>query len=162
MRIGYLIKLVCILAVLILLVSIIAEASYNRHSSSLLIPTKYRFMLNEMAGPNSTPLVVASAPPTSPVRVGPVVTRIPEPVSTRVSYAATQSGTPFVGDDETAPLGSPVPFQFPYSDDDSLGVGSVQTNFDVYIEEPGRIIENREKYSARGLFDFHAFHEYTG
>jgi len=129
------------------------------HQPTLIIPTKYRYLLSDLAVGDSLPPV--PVPTTPPVPVSPA-TPAPTPVPTIEPDQGTSPSpaTPVVvagaetEAEEQARLASLVPSRS-YS---GFGRGSVSTYFDVNFEEQGRRIDNRERLTARGLFDVHVTH----
>lgn len=111
-------------------------------TSTQVIPTKYR-LLQVMIEEESQvkDIQAVSNPVILPEREG--------------SHNAVQMSSESAG---TSDLSANVQPDTSYQ---GMGRGFVQTNFDVNMVDQGKRVENREKLTARGLFNVHVVHEFN-
>ena len=145
MRSNKLLSLVFFLSVFAGLLFVPVCADNENHTPTMIIPTKFRYLMLDMAqtavsGP------APAAPPMTPVPTIPPIDISPAPV------VAEDSGM-----DEEALLAELSADQ----SNGGYGRGFVQTNFDVNFQDPGQKIDNRERLTARGLFNIHVAHEFN-
>ena len=112
------------------------------HQPTLIIPTKFRFLLLDMAQ-----AVVPAPPPAEPVQ--PALQ--PE---VQAPLPAAEAESRMSEEEYLASLK-------PGLSSAGMGRGFVQTNFDVSFQVPGGKIDNRERLTARGLFDVHVAHGFS-
>ena len=110
----------------------------------MIIPTKFRYLMLDMAQAAVSKPAPASLMTTVPTL--PPVDVSPAPVAAEAS-----------GMDEEALLAELSADQ----SNGGYGRGFVQTNFDVNFQDPGQKIDNRERLTARGLFNIHVAHEFN-
>lgn len=119
----------------------VVSADTGNYSPTMIIPTKYRLLLIDM-------IQSADQPPVQAPR------SIPEeepPVSSKAEAVKSS-----LSDEDILDAGI-----VPDNSYNGYGRGYVETNFDVSFEEPGRRIDNRERLTARGLFDVHVSHGFN-
>jgi hypothetical protein len=109
---------------------------------TLIIPTKFRLLLADMAKPQEKEVIPVATPSS--------VSRVPEGSTSPVRMESDAA------DQEILLTG--LKQDALYS---GLGRGFVQTSFDVSFDEPGRKIDNRERLTARGLFNVHVSHGFN-
>lgn len=111
-------------------------------AASQIIPTKYRLLqilMEEETRVTAEQVVTDSS--TVPEREG--------------SHSAVRMSQDSSGSsDSIADLQPDLSYQ-------GMGKGFVQTNFDVSLVDQGKRVENRERLTARGLFDVHVVHEFN-
>jgi hypothetical protein len=136
-------KLVTILVgVFFVFLPAFALADGVSHPGTMIIPTKYRFLLLDMADS-----VEKEKQPIAPVI---------QSEDNAVSGALTQK--PVDNTEEILAVFSDLAPKPSYQ---GMGRGYVETNFDVSFTEPGRKIDNRERFTARGLFNVHVAHGFN-
>jgi hypothetical protein len=135
----YFIRKALLLLILVLLVSVTALGEPGHYSPSTIIPTKYRFLLLDMK--EFQQQVFQGEEP------------LPQPESVSKPAHETKNQNEvleaMLSDETETPS---------YS---GLGRGYVETNFAVSINEPGRKVDDRERLTARGLFDVHIKHNFN-
>ena len=138
-----------VLSLLMLLLPVVVFADEENHSPTMIIPTKFRFLLIDMIE-SQEETVVPSAPPV-PVSQNPEpASQIPAGSTSPVKMDNTQR------DEDVLAAGLAAD-----SSHHGYGRGYVETNFDVNFESPGTRIDNRERLTARGLFDVHVSHGFN-
>lgn len=126
----------------ILLFSTPAFADTILHSQTTIIPTKYRFLLLDLAGSENQ--ITANKESFAPASIANIIVK-PE-------------REPDFQDEDIGALISNSGNQPSFR---GMGRGYVETNFAVSMDEPGRKVDNRERLTARGLFDVHVIHEFN-
>lgn len=142
MRSNKLLSALLFLSVFAGLLVVPVYAADENHTPTMIIPTKFRFLLIDM--------VQAMENQGTPAQISGSL-EIPESEDSHGS-ASTDSGT----DEEILSAGLTSDKSY-----GGFGKGFVQTNFDVSFQEPGRKIDNRERLTARGLFNVHVVHEFN-
>ena len=129
--------------IILLLISLSAPAlaltDQGHYSPSLIIPTKFRFLLLDMAD--------------SPEEKNP-----PADLVVQADSEKAPGEERAIQDEDLEAALSDIAPEPSYS---GMGRGYVETHFDVSFEEPGRKIDNRERLTARGLFDVHVSHGFS-
>jgi hypothetical protein len=138
--------IILVLFTVLFCMPVLADAEI--HEPTLIIPTKFRYLLMDMVR------VVEGQASSGPVPA-PVQTPVPTPAPTE--KPTTLSASEDSGSDEEALLAGLTPDQS-YS---GFGRGFVQTNFDVSFAQPDGTVSNHERMTARGLFDVHVSHGFN-
>ena len=116
-------------------------------AASQIIPTKYRLLQILMEEETQ---VTAEQVVTEPVAADSSTVPEREGSHSAVRMSQDSSGS----SDSIAGLQPDSSYQ-------GMGKGFVQTNFDVSLVDQGKRVENRERLTARGLFDVHVIHEFN-
>jgi len=136
---------VYVLLVLSLLIGVLPGAvlgAEGNHSPTMIIPTKFQYLLQDMIEEQEKPVISPTNPP--PPTQKPITSTSPVRMESSVT-------------DEDILVAKGVPA----SSSGGLGRGYVETNFGVSVEEPGRKMRDSQRLTARGLFDVHVSHGFN-
>lgn len=143
------ISVIILCSLLLLLLPVVSADEDSVYTG--VMPTKYRLLLMMMKGEQG----LNTTPPASPVPADSVA-EAPVPSSDPVSSHRAVRMEPDASVTQIPPAGTSVS-----SANQGLGRGFVQTNFDVSFLSQGQMVDNRERLTARGLFDVHVVHEFN-